>query len=62
MIWGKTYVERKARWDGEYVWHRWYAWHPVQLMDGRWFWLGVACRRRYDQPGMDGRVGAWEYL
>jgi hypothetical protein len=26
-------------------WHEWYAWYPVRLKDGRWFWLETVHRR-----------------
>jgi hypothetical protein len=32
MIWGRSDAELRK-------WHRWYAWHPVTLDDGRWAWL-----------------------
>lgn len=28
-----------------YPWHRWFAWHPVPLIDGGWAWLRVVERR-----------------
>ena len=39
MIWGKTY--KQNRHDIESQWtegKNWYAWHPVQIEDGRWIW------------------------
>jgi len=32
MIWGK----RKG---SGHQWSRWFAWHPVELIDGRYAWL-----------------------
>jgi hypothetical protein len=40
MIFGKTYDERRANyWKRRNVTGR-FAWVPVVLADGRWFWLG----------------------
>lgn len=36
MIWGETTTQRKDRLE---VWHDWYAWYPVKLMNGRWAWF-----------------------
>lgn len=27
------------------VWHRWFAWHPIQTYDRRWVWLRRVWRR-----------------
>lgn len=29
------------------AWHRWYAWYPVRLIDGRLVWLQRVERRIY---------------
>lgn len=29
------------------IWEKWYAWHPVVLSDGDWFWLEEVERMRY---------------
>jgi hypothetical protein len=29
-------------------WQRWFAWHPVALVDGRWVWL----QHVYRQPSL----------
>lgn len=44
MVYGETndeYLARKLRW------HRWFAWRPVTLKDGRHVWLQVIERRFY---------------
>lgn len=30
-----------------HVWNKWFAWHPVKLVGGKWTWLKVIERRRY---------------
>ncbi len=37
MIWGKSYQEKKIIKNRKN--DNWYAWHPVQLVTGRWVWL-----------------------
>lgn len=32
------------RWNRK-EWHRWWAWHPVQLENGEWVWLEYVERR-----------------
>ncbi len=36
------------------AWHDWYAWHPVQDINGRWLWLTHVLRQRridhFDDP------------
>lgn len=27
-------------------WHKWFAWYPVKLLNGRWTWLTTVYRRR----------------
>ena len=34
------------------VWHRWFAWRPVKLMDGRIVWLEEV-ERREQELGFD---------
>jgi len=34
MIWGKTNTQRLAIYEK----HKWFAWYPVKLNDGRWIW------------------------
>lgn len=62
MIWGRTKAERDSYRKG----HRWFAWRPVRLEDGRWAWMNtvwreaeectVACGR-----GVFGSVRAWRW-
>lgn len=49
-----------VRGDGGRAWlpHRWYAWHPVRLRDGRWAWLEVVLRREMNN-GLD--MTFWVY-
>jgi hypothetical protein len=32
------------------TWHRWYAWRPVRLMNGKWVWLEYVERTSYFNP------------
>lgn len=36
MIWGETTAAFNLRIT---AWHPWFAWHPIQLEDGRMAWL-----------------------
>ena len=45
MIWGDTHLKHNDRIRKLNEWHRWFAWHPVQLTDGRWAWLCDLMRR-----------------
>jgi hypothetical protein len=56
MKFGLTYDEqiRRQKKDKEYeiarmkpflMWHKWFAWHPVRLDDGRRVWLETILRR-----------------
>lgn len=38
----------RRRKNGPNLWqpHRWYAWRPVHLQDGRWAWLEAVYRRQ----------------
>jgi len=42
MIWGKT---RKEFNDRRENWHKWFAWRPIILDDGRWAWLQFVQRK-----------------
>lgn len=55
MIRGKTHEQNKKEWATLEKWHRWFAWRPVQLQDGRVAWLCWLNRRlewsgSYDGP------------
>lgn len=53
MIWGRTYAELAE-------WHRWFAWHPAILPDGRVAWLRWL-ERRVVHPGFPNRGFDTEY-
>ena len=55
MIWGETDEQRHAR---RYTWHRWFAWRPVRVNDGRWVWRETVARKRVD--GING-MKWWAY-
>ena len=38
MIWGTSDADKEK-------WFSWFAWYPVQLLDGRWAWLQRIERR-----------------
>lgn len=40
-------------------WHRWFAWHPVELQDYHWTWLEVV-ERKLDGYSID-YVSCWSY-
>ena len=42
MIWGKTTYEQL--W--EYRRHKWFAWYPVTLDNGRWVWWEYIWRQK----------------
>lgn len=46
-------------WDRVTPWHRWFAWRPTKLTDGRWVWLETVERRACRHYGMDVLV-YWE--
>ena len=46
MIWGKKTNEKLWM----YRRHRWFAWRPVRLEDGRWIWLEVVIREKESHP------------
>lgn len=50
-------------------WELWFAWHPVQLRNGKYAWLRTVCRRWNndlnpwaDISGYSGTDGGWEYM
>lgn len=57
MIWGKTCEDRR---EERTAWHRWFAWHQVQMQDCRWVWLQWIRRRRYLPIGFYDTI-PWEY-
>jgi hypothetical protein len=50
-------------------WHRWFAWHPVLDINGKWCW-GYHILRQWipelyyqlDSNGYAHPVGGWKYL
>ncbi len=44
MIFGKT-TKQKEEIAGKY--YRWFAWYPVQLLNGCWAWWQIVQRRIY---------------
>lgn len=54
MIFGRTIKEREARREARkaasMVWHPFFAWRGVPLMDGRWVWLEKVERINYSSP------------
>lgn len=43
-------------------WHRWFAWHPIDL-NGQWHWLAMVLRRRQmsHHRCSEGSQTWWEY-
>ncbi len=57
MIWGSTYETQNLK----LIWNEWFAWHPVQLLDGRWV-CGQTILRKYWKPeGTSNVLSRWEY-
>lgn len=54
MVWGKPHRERRKEKEGKKKLHRWFAWWPVVLNDGRITWLQTVQRRFV--LGLDGIV------
>lgn len=50
MIWGKT-IEKQL-WM--YRRHKWFAWYPVKLNDGRWVWWEIIWQQKECHRGGDG--------
>jgi len=48
MIWGETHEQYQVRVTTK---HRWFAWHPVWLKDGRGVWLQYVIRYRGKYDG-----------
>jgi len=41
-------------------WHNWFAWYPVDTVDGGWAWLVIVKRRRCQfHSHIDGGLGWW---
>jgi len=53
MIWGHR--------QDPNLWFRWYAWRPVNLVDGRWAWLEVLERRYIQDTKSRFDLAIWEY-
>ena len=51
MIWGETTKEMLNRVFGK---HKWFAYRPVKLKDGRWVWWQLIYKQE-----MAGRGGNW---
>jgi len=52
MIWGKKHEDKYDPFEP----HEWFAWRPVQLMDGRWIWWERIMRHKYlgrDSTGVE---------
>lgn len=49
MIWGKTTEEQLK----VYHKHKWFAWYPVTLDDGRWVWWEWIWERLESHRGSD---------
>lgn len=60
MIWGSTNAEKDARIKALAQWRPWFAWHPVQTIDGRWAWLRTV-ERRGQYVWADYPVWVWDY-
>jgi len=70
MIWGLTKAEKRARQMAERSrieeWHKWFAWIPVRLLDGRVAWIQNIERKsmlKIIAFGSDNRYqyAIWEY-
>ena len=59
MIFGRTQQEKDAAYNALFIWHRWFAWHPVPLNCGRVAWLEWCQRKKLPKNYSDGRK--WEY-
>lgn len=49
MVWGKTDIQKRkerGRKDAS-----WFAWYPVKIVDGRWFWWGRIKREYWVSRG-----------
>lgn len=51
----------QERWTRRTLWHRWFAWHPVEVSDGEWWWLETVERRECYQGSHAGGTFWWEY-
>lgn len=58
MIFGQTHEQLRTKRLLREQWHTWFAWYPVQLMDGRRAWLQYVRRKRHWHIG---RLVKWEY-
>lgn len=54
----RRYKQNLARWRAKRTWHRWFAWHPVDVGVGDWRWLEYV--ERYWQPNQYGK-DHWVY-
>ncbi|MCW2317111.1 hypothetical protein M2322_002665 [Rhodoblastus acidophilus] len=46
MIFGLSHSQKREKFNAQYrPWHRWFAWYPVWLEDGRLVWLQWVDRR-----------------
>lgn len=61
MIWGRTKQQAHDRLRALNQWQPWFAWHPVQLDDGRWAWLRTVERRGQYLHGGWEVYWEWEY-
>lgn len=64
MIYGKTNQEQtieKLAWREKYyhTWHKWFAWYPIQLRNGRKVWWQTIYRKRYNPINRSNWY--WEY-
>lgn len=49
------------RWARQSQWHKWFAWHPVALVNER-VWLEHIERQRYIVPGLMGTFSRYRKL
>lgn len=59
MIFGRKYGTSGLP-QREREWHRWFAWRPVRLRDGRVAWLSTVLRRRDEWITL--RAVPWAYV
>lgn len=56
MIFGKSNEEMNQKRDRYYKERKWFAWHPVRLVNGCWVWLEYVWKNYSSACG-----GGWRY-
>ena len=61
MIWGNTKQHNIDEHDRIAKWHKWFAWYPVTLEDGRFVWWQWVNKRTAIEYSYDGAAGPVNY-